>query len=135
MVWYGDGETTGRKEVAAAMQWHGIMGALLQASSSKLGRPPYGSADCVIWRANADLHAGTIAAAAVDDKALGTLACCGGSVSWLTFGYWWMLGLAGVSMQWRVLRKTQGDDEECLQWESGIAIINAARWCCGRNSK
>lgn len=57
------------------MQWHGIMGALLQASSSKLGRPPYGSADCVIWRANADLHAGTIAAAAVDDKALGTLAC------------------------------------------------------------
>jgi hypothetical protein len=53
-----------------------------------------------------------------------------------------MLGLAKVSMQWRVLRKSKVDDddddeeeEESRQWESGIARINAARWCYGSDSK
>lgn len=88
--WYGDGETTGRKEVAAAtMQWHGMAWHYrrsLQASSSKLGRPPYGQQVCICvicGQMQICMHNRSSG----DDKVLGTLACLlAGSVSWLTFG-------------------------------------------------
>jgi len=86
-------------------QCNGMALWALSTRSSKLGRPPYVQQQvCVICRKCRS--ACTIAAAVMIRYSARLLAVCRGLH---LVRLEWMLGLAGMSMQWRVLRNSKGD--------------------------